>query len=93
MSTQTTLEKAMAKHETTIHVRCPFNELWNYYKVRVITSNFIRCEDVETAADTVRGETLTQEEATARLKKELQQAAAIETEGFHGQNCKLTVTA
>lgn len=83
----------MNKHTTTVHARCPYLPVWDYYEVTVETSHFLRCEDVEKSAESVRGKTLTQEDVAKRLRETLpDNVSVVRVIGRHGANCLLEVT-
>ncbi len=82
----------MNKHTTTIHARCPYMPVWDYYKVTFTSRKFIQCEVLEAAAEDVRGEKTTQEDVAMRLRKLLPKHVSIKVVGRHGANCLTEIT-
>jgi len=76
----------MIIHKTMIHGRCPVNGMWDYYTLEVRTDGFIKCEDIESACDNVRGSYLTQEAIAEHLREELPADCVLCLRGRHGQN-------
>jgi len=79
-------------HKTTIHARCPYAPVWDYYTLTVETPEFIRCETVQEICDSVRGLEMTQEEVFAKLREKLLPPAKLTLEGCHGQNGHLVIS-
>lgn len=67
----------MNKHTTTIHARCPYMPVWDYYKVTFQTMDFIRCEEIERFCDSVRGIEVTQEALVGKLRELLPRHVSI----------------
>lgn len=83
-------------YETTIHICCPFQPIWDYYVVRFESSAFMQCEKIEECCDSVRGITESQESVADLLYKSAVTAFGgvlfqLTVEGRHGANCKTTV--
>jgi hypothetical protein len=78
-------------HTTTIHARCPYAPVWDYYTLTVETPEFIRCEIIQAICDSVRGAELTQEQVFAKLREQLMPPAKLTLEGCHGQNGRLVI--
>ena len=84
----------MNTHKTIIHAKCPINGLWDYYDVILTTPCFIKAEDVDAAANKVRGFIRTQEEIAEDLFKEFDLRLGdftLTVSGRHGQNVQTTV--
>ncbi len=79
-------------HETTIHTRCPYAPIWDYYTVTIKTKEFIRCEEIQRVCDEVRGREMSQEDVFKFLRANITNLADITLEGRHGQNGKLVVS-
>jgi len=82
----------MKVHKTTIHTRCPYAPVWDYYTVVVEIDRFLKCEDFQELCDRVRGETMTQEKVFDVLRDGVHPSATLTVKGRHGQNSKLVVT-
>ena len=85
----------MNKHQTTIHARCPFAPVWDYYTVTVETEKMIRCEKIEEVCEVYRGEEESQEEITRKIYDKLRAAlpgVVVSTRGNHGSNTRTTVS-
>ena len=82
----------MNSHKTTIHAKCPYIPVWDYYEVTFSTSKFIQCETLEKAADKVRGLKATQEDIATKLRKQLPKHVKIKVVGRHGANCLTEIT-
>lgn len=81
-------------HKTTIHGSCPINGLWDYYELKIETSEFIACEDLDSFTNDVRGSELTQEDIANCLRDYLKsklKTFTLSLTGTHGQNQHLTV--
>ncbi len=81
----------MNHHETTIHARCPYAPVWDYYTLTVVTPDFIRREELQRICNTVRGQEMTQEDVFVALRKAINQPASLTLEGCHGQNGRLVI--
>lgn len=83
----------MIVHETLVHGRCPINGIWDYYllRIRIDSDEFVRAEDIEEAADFVRGKPLSQEDMAKQIHQSLPACCSVEMRGRHGQNCGTTV--
>lgn len=82
------------QHKTMVHNKCP-NGCWDYFTVEVATDKMIWAEDIEKAADTVRGGTRTQEQLAKAVHGELKAFdpdVTIVVTGQHGQNVRSVVT-
>jgi len=82
----------MNKHTTTVHARCPYMPVWDYYQVTFSTEKFIKCEDLEKACDEVRGGDTTQEGLAMDLREKLPDHINIKVVGRHGANCLTEIT-
>ena len=82
----------MNRHTTTIHARCPFVPVWDYYTVEFTTDKIVQCEVLEEACDTVRGAKIPQEEICERLKSAVPNHTSVKVTGRHGANCLTEVT-
>jgi hypothetical protein len=80
-----------AMHRTTIHARCPFAPVWDYYSVQIETKDFIRCEKIEAICEEIRGQQISQEMVLELLRKKLNIECKITVKGRHGQNGRLVV--
>lgn len=65
----------------------------DYYLLRVSIAgdDFVRVEDIEEAADFVRGKPMTQEAMAKQILRSLPACCTVEIRGRHGQNCGTTV--
>lgn len=81
-----------AKHQTTLHSRCPYAPVWDYYDVTITTPEFLQCEKVQAVCDEVRGKELTQEQVFEHLRSSILPPAIITVEGRHGQNGRLVIS-
>ena len=81
----------MNRHTTTIHSRCPYAPVWDYYTLHVDTVAFVKCEDVQAACDEVRGKEMTQEQVFEHLRLKIGQPAKLTLKGRHGQNGRLVI--
>jgi len=82
----------MNKHTTTIHIRCPYAPVWDYYTLEVCTHEHVRCEILQDICDEVRGKEMTQEDVFAFLRGKINQPATITLKGRHGQNGRLVIS-
>ena len=80
------------QHETTIHSRCPYAPVWDYYTLLVETTEFIRCEQIQEVCDAVRGKSLTQEAVFEFIRERIKPPAKITLSGRHGQNGRLVIS-
>jgi hypothetical protein len=81
----------MIVHKTMVHGRCPINGSWDYYTLEVRTDEFVRCEDIEEACDSVRGSEQTQERMAYELREKLPSHCVLVLQGRHGQNVQTMV--
>ena len=86
----------MNSYRTTIHIRCPFQPVWDYYTVELYSEQMVQCEIFEECCDHVRGSEVSQE-TTAEL---IQEAVALrlprivfslKVTGRHGANCETVI--
>ena len=82
----------MNHHKTTIHARCPYAPMWDYYTLEVKTFDFLRCEDLQRICDGIRGKEMTQEQVFEFLRANIKQPATITLKGRHGQNGRLVIS-
>jgi len=82
----------MNKHKTTIHARCPYLPVWDYYEATFKTQEFIQCEVIEKHCDSVRGLEITQESLVDKLRELLPEHVSIKVIGRHGANCLTEIT-
>lgn len=82
----------MNKHVTTVHARCPYLPIWDYYTVTLETETFLRCEKFQELCDAVRGIEATQEDVFKRLQASIKIAGKLTIEGRHGQNGVLIIS-
>ena len=80
------------KHSTTMHSRCPYAPMWDYYDVTVETPEFLQCERLQEVCDEVRGKELTQEAVFEHIRQSIKPPAQITVEGRHGQNGRLVIS-
>ena len=57
----------MNTYNTLIHGRCPIKRMWDYYTLEIISEEEILCEQIERAANIVRGATMTQEKMAKQI--------------------------
>jgi hypothetical protein len=57
----------MNHHKTTIHARCPYAPVWDYYTVIVETPAFLKCERLQEVCEEIRGKEMTQEQVFEHL--------------------------
>jgi len=81
----------MNRHTTTIHARCPYAPVWDYYTVIVETREFLQCEKLQEICDEVRGQTMTQEDVFAFVALRMKTHGKLTIVGQHGTNGKLTI--
>jgi ribonuclease I len=82
----------MNKHEITLHARCPYAPVWDYYTLTLTTREFVEVHALQKMCDEVRGKEMTQESIADLLRERLPHHIAIELVGHHGQNCRSVVT-
>ncbi len=82
----------MNTHTTTVHAKCPYLPVWDYYTITFSTAKFIKCETIEAAADRVRGIKATQEDIALKLRKRIPKHVKIKVVGRHGANCLTEIT-
>lgn len=80
-------------YETTIHIRCPFQPVWDYYRLVVESKHMIQCELIESMCDKLRGRECTQESAADELLQlfagPVKRGFTLSLSGWHGANCKV----
>jgi hypothetical protein len=81
----------MNHHKTTIHARCPYAPVWDYYTVIVETPDFLKCERLQEVCEEIRGKEMTQEQVFEHLKSKIYSPAKITVKGRHGQNGRLVI--
>lgn len=82
-----------AKHQTTVHARCPYAPVWDYYDVTVETNEFLRCEKLQSVCNEIRGKEMTQEQVFEHIRDGIKlQASIVTVEGCHGQNGRLVIS-
>jgi hypothetical protein len=81
----------MNQHKTTIHIRCPFAPVWDYYTVVVFTKELLKCERLQELCDDIRGKEITQEAAWQYLRDNLPHHCDITVKGRHGANGRLVI--
>jgi len=87
----------MSNHyTTTIHIRCPFQPIWDYYEVQLQSISMVQCEIFEACCDEVRGQELTQERAADFIREEIRDRFhdldfSLTVTGRHGANCKAVI--
>lgn len=59
----------MNTYNTLIHGRCPIKRMWDYYTLEIISEEEILCEQIERAANIVRGATMTQEKMAKQISE------------------------
>lgn len=70
------------KYATKLHGKCPVARNWDYYELEIYSCNAIMCEEIERAANIVRGATMTQEKM-AKQFSELLPGVSFKITGFH----------
>ena len=83
---------ATINHQTTVHARCPYLPVWDYYTVTFSTSSFLKVETLEKACETVRGKKITQEQLAKKLAKKMPAGVKVTVVGMHGANCRSEVS-
>lgn len=83
-------------YTTTIHIRCPFHPVWDYYEVELQCSLMVQCETFEECCDEVRGEILSQEKTADSIRDSIKKRFpdlffGITVIGRHGANCKTVI--
>ena len=86
----------MNHYTTTIHIRCPFQPVWDYYEVELQSSKMVQCEIFEECCDEARGETLTQEKTADFIREAIRERFPdlifnLTVTGRHGANCKTVI--
>lgn len=81
----------MNTHKTTIHTRCPYAPVWDYYTVTVTTKDFLQCEKLQEICDEIRGKELTQESVFEYIRSKIHPPALVTVKGRHGQNGRLVI--
>jgi hypothetical protein len=79
-------------HTVYVHTRCPFAPVWDYYKVVVRTPDFLKCEDLQSICDKVRGLEMTQENVMREIRSKLNRSCRVTVTGRHGSNGRLEIT-
>lgn len=82
----------MNHHKTTIHARCPYAPVWDYYTLTVRINTFVRTEDIQKICDEVRGQEMTQEDIADKIEAALPPRTGFTIKGRHGQNGRLIIT-
>lgn len=80
-----------AVHEAIIHGTCPINGRWDYYEVKVETTDFLEISELEELLDFYRGTNKTQEELAKEISLALPYNCKITLSGRHSQNTKTSV--
>ena len=80
-------------HKTTIHARCPYAPVWDYYELTFETRDILQCEKLQEICNGVRGQTLTQEAVFEHVSAGLLGVAngKLTLVGQHGNNGGLTI--
>ena len=78
-------------HETTIHARCPYAPVWDYYQITFETSEHLKCEDFQAICDQVRGRELTQEDVFEFAALKLKHRGKLTLVEQHGTNGRLVI--
>jgi len=86
----------MNSYRTTVHIRCPFQPVWDYYTVELNSEQMVQCETFEVCCDVVRSREISQEETAAILYAELvsiigNKKFVLTVTGRHGANCETVV--
>lgn len=86
----------MNHYTTTIHIRCPFQLVWDYYEVELQSGKMVQCEVFEACCDQVRGMTTTQEDTAEFIRNFIRLEIpglifSVTVTGRHGANCKTVV--
>lgn len=80
------------KHVTTIHARCPYAPIWDYYTLTVYAVGMIRTEEIQRVCNLVRGLEMTQEDVADRIEAELPKGTKFTLKGRHCQNGRLIIS-
>ena len=80
----------MNNHKTTVHTRCLYAPVWNYYTVIVETPDFLKCERLQEVCEEIRGKEITQEQVYEHIKSKIH-AAKVTVKGRHVQNGRLVI--
>lgn len=86
------IRQSVNVHKTTIHARCPYAPVWDYYTLTVRTTDFLQCEKLEAICDFVRGQEMTQEQVFEHLRESIKAPASITLKGRHGSNGRLRIS-
>lgn len=86
----------MNHYTTIIHIRCPFQPVWDYYEVELQSSDMVQCEAFEACCDEARGEELTQERTADFIREAIRDrfpdlTFSLTVTGRHGANCKTVI--
>lgn len=86
----------MNHYTTIIHIRCPFQPIWDYYEVELQCSNMVQCELFEACCDEVRGLEMTQERTADWIREAIRDRLPdltfnLTVAGRHGANCRTVV--
>jgi hypothetical protein len=78
----------MIEHSFLIHAICPFVEhrQWDYYTVRIRTSETVDVHKLESKLNFVRGVKAVQEWIAETIKREMWFECEVEVHGAHSQN-------
>lgn len=57
----------MNTYNTLVHGRGPIKRGWDYYTLEIVSDETILCEEIERAANIVRGATMTQEKMAKQI--------------------------
>jgi hypothetical protein len=83
-------------YQTTIHARCPFAPVWDYYQATLETRKFVQVEEFEACCEKIRGVQMSQEDIGTELKRAIDAnfpglIFSLTVTGQHGTNCKTVV--
>lgn len=83
-------------YTTTIHARCPFQPVWDYYEATLETGAMVQVEDYEACCECVRGNEQSQEDIGTALQGIIRAKFpnlifSLTITGQHGTNCKTVV--
>jgi len=78
-------------HTTTVHARCPYMPVWDYYEVTFYPRKFVKVEVLEAACEKQRGKKMTQETLARQLSQSTPQHVGVSVVGRHGANCKTEI--
>ena len=86
----------MNSYRTTIHIRCPFQPVWDYYAVELTSLQMVQCEIFEECCDQVRGREVSQEDTAECIYKAVvlrlpDVVFNLTVTGRHGANCEAVV--